>query len=171
MSRTLVLGLGNSERRDDGVGLAVAARVAASAPPGVLVRAVRSPLGMLDIWEPEDTVVVVDAVHGGQPGSLHVLEVTRDPLPPQLGSGSTHAFGIAAVVELARTLHRLPRRVVLVGVTVERVDDGAELSPVVASAVDEASDVVLRAAGITEPGARPLDRRALPEPAAARQEG
>ena len=74
---------------------------------------------------------------------------TSGPLSPEAwaatGRGGTHALGLAAVVELARALGRLPERVVVVGVEAERFDHGVPLSPAVAAAVTPAADAVASA--------------------------
>ena len=57
-------------------------------------------------------------------------------MPSSVFRGSTHAFGVGEVIELARALGRLPGRVIVYGV------EGAEfaacdgLSPAVAAAVE-----------------------------------
>jgi hydrogenase maturation protease len=148
---TLVVGLGHPDRGDDGVGPAVAAAVAArsTGETGCLVRTQEDPTALLDLWEGHDHVVVVDAVVTGAPaGTLHRLDLGADspPLPAgtwaETGSAGTHAFGLAATVELGRALHRLPPTVVVVGVEAGCLDIGATLSPPVAAAVEDAVDLV-----------------------------
>ena len=50
---------------------------------------------------------------------------------------STHAFGAAEAIELARVLGRLPRRLIVVGIEGARFDAGVGLSPEVAAAVED----------------------------------
>ncbi|MGZ4616476.1 MAG: hydrogenase maturation protease [Actinomycetes bacterium] len=141
----LVVGLGNPERGDDGVGAEVVRRVAARALDGVRVFHLQEPVHLLDESPDADLVVVVDAVLGPtRPGAVTVHEVDDRPLESWTGTGGTHAVGLAAVVELARALDRLPRRLVLVGVEASVFDTGTRLSPPVQAAVDEAADVVVR---------------------------
>ena len=112
------------------------------------------PTALLDLWSGHDPVVVVDAVSSGVPaGTLHHLE-TGDASPPlpesawsDTGRGGTHAFGVATAVELARALHRLPARLVVVGVEAAGFDYGAPLSDAVAEAVDAAVARVLSELG------------------------
>ena len=47
---------------------------------------------------------------------MHVLDLTRHPIPPRAGVASTHGLGLDAVLELARVLGRLPRQLVLYGI-------------------------------------------------------
>ncbi len=149
----LVVGLGSTERGDDAVGPTVARAVAALGLPGVRVVEHEDPTALLDLWSGHDPVVVVDAVSSGvQAGTLHRLE-TGDASPPLPGSawsdtgrGGTHAFGVATAVELARALHRLPARLVIVGVEA-RLRPRRPLSEAVAAALDAAVARVLSELG------------------------
>lgn len=145
MSAALVVGLGSVDRGDDGVGPAVSRAVGALGLPGVRVVEHEDPTALLDLWSGHDLVVVVDAVTSGRPpGALHHLEIDlRSPRLPEsawssAGRGGTHALGLAAVVELARALHRLPAHLVIVGVEAATFDYGVPLSDPVAQAVEAA---------------------------------
>ncbi len=107
------------------------------------------PSTLLDTWDGADEVVVVDAVVSGcDPGTVLTLDVSHDPLPSQgWGSGGTHALGLAAAVELARALGRLPRRLVVVGVEGAAVNPGEGLSGLVAASVEPAAAAALLALG------------------------
>lgn len=144
--QTLVIGLGNPDRGDDAVGVQVARRVAAERLD-VRVLELDDPSDVLDAWAPDDTVVVADAISsGGQPGDIHVVDAVARTLPAgSWAAGGTHAMGIAAVVELARALGRLPRRLVVVGVEAGRFDHGTPMSDAVAAAVPAAAAAVLAA--------------------------
>jgi hydrogenase maturation protease len=145
----VVVGLGTADRGDDGLGPAVARRVAALGLPGVRVVEHEDPSGLIDVWAGCPLVVVVDAVRSGRPpGTIHRLETTpaSPPLarsaPASAGRGGTHAFGVAEMVELARVLHHLPDRLVVIGVEAAAFVPGAPLSPPVAGAVDAAVGLV-----------------------------
>jgi hydrogenase maturation protease len=150
MTTALVVGLGNPDRGDDAVGAEVARAVADRGLPGVRVVEHEDPTGLLDVWAGHDPVVVVDAVRSGDlPGTVHQLE-TGDGAPPMqsrawsaTGRGGTHAFGLGAAVELARALHRLPARLVVIGVEADTFEYGAPLAGPVAAAVQPAADRVL----------------------------
>jgi hydrogenase maturation protease len=140
----LVIGLGSPDRGDDAVGPWVARQAALLCLPGVVVVEHEDPTGLIDLWSGSDLVVVVDAVlSGAPPGTVMVMEAGADADPlaehawARTGRGGTHAFGLAAAVELARALHRLPRRLVLVGVEVAAVEHGAALSAPVQAALDD----------------------------------
>ena len=140
----IVIGLGNPDRGDDAVGVQVARQVAAERLD-VLALEFDDPSEALDAWDPEDTVIIADAISsGGAPGDIHVVDVVEQKLPAgNWSAGGTHALGLAAVVELARTLDLLPRRLVVVGVEAGQFDHGAPMSEAVQAAVPAAADAVL----------------------------
>ena len=133
---TLVVGVGNTWRGDDAAGLAVARRVRELAP-AVEVRELDGDVSALvHLLEGHARAAIVDAARsGGPPGTLHALRADREPLPSGLGS-STHAFGVADAIELARALGRLPARLDVYGVEGEDFAPGAPLSPAVAAGVE-----------------------------------
>lgn len=150
----LVIGVGQPHRGDDAVGLAVADQVR-RAEPACEVVTVSSPTRLVDLWEGRDDVVVVDALRtAGPAGRVVVVEVGSDPLPARPGAGGSHGFGVAEAVELGRSLDRLPRRLAVVGVTAETFTQGAELTPVVAAAVEPAAQEVLRLLAPSRAGER-----------------
>lgn len=149
----LVVGVGCLDRGDDAVGRAVVRLVATLGLPGVRLVPDAEPLDLLDDDMTADLVVVVDAARSGRtPGTVLVREVGDGMLPDWAGAASTHAIGLDAVVELARALGRMPRRMVLVGVEAVGFEAGAPLSPEVEDAVPAAADLVARVAtGLRSP--------------------
>lgn len=141
MNRTLVIGLGNPDRGDDAAGLRVAAVLAARALPGVVVeQAEADALALMQRWQGFALVVLVDAAAPlAQPGRIHRLDASRQPLPRDVALGSTHAFGLAETVELARTLGQLPGRLIVYAIEAAGFTRGAALSPEVAAAVGTAA--------------------------------
>jgi hydrogenase maturation protease len=128
----MVIGLGNALRHDDAAGLEIARRLRARARRDriAVYEHEGETLALLDIWKGADAVVLVDAIRGdAPPGTIHRFDATSAPIPARLQSScTTHAFGIAEAIELARTLRRLPKRVVLFGVEGRRFDAGSGLS-------------------------------------------
>jgi hydrogenase maturation protease len=141
-----VVGVGNALRGDDAVGIAVAERVRGRVPADVdVVECEQEPSRLLDAWEGAELAVVVDACASGEePGTIHRFDAGDRSLPARVFRSSTHAFGVGDAVELARALHRLPRRVVVYGVEGGQFAAGAGLSPEVESAVARVADDVVR---------------------------
>jgi len=135
--------VGNRWRSDDGVGLAVAARLRERGLEPVEREG--EPVGILDALEGASAAVVVDAVSSGaDPGTVHVLDASRHPLPASLFAHSTHHLGLGEALELARALGRLPERTLVVGIEGASWDAGDGLSPAVAAAVERAVEEVER---------------------------
>jgi hydrogenase maturation protease len=145
--RSLVIGLGNPDRGDDGVGPAVARRVAQLAPDGIDVEECVEPGSLMDAWEGADAVVIVDAMASGRtPGAVTVVDAVNGPLPAKgWAIGGTHALGLLMLIDLARSLDRLPPRLKVVGVEIHAVPtEGPELSPAVSQAIEPAARAVLQ---------------------------
>jgi len=149
----VVIGVGNALRRDDGAGVEVARRLrvradAAGTRAGPAIAVLEyegEPLGLLELWEGARAVVLVDAIRsGGAPGTIHRVDVSREPVPALLrGSSSTHAVGVGEAIELARALGRLPARVVVYGVEGVRFDAGSGLSAEVETVIEALVEALL----------------------------
>lgn len=149
-AKTVVIGVGNPYRGDDGAGPEVAGRLRASAPPGVEVLEYDGdPAGLLDLWDGADLAVVIDAVRSprGTAGDLHRIEVNADTAMVPAAAVSSHGIGPGQAVELARALGRLPRRLVLYGVEGCRFSPGRQLSSEVEAAIPMAVDRIAAEVG------------------------
>ena len=144
-ARAKVVGVGNELRGDDAAGLLVARRLRDLAGPGVEVLEVEGePTRLIEMWQDADAVVVVDAVRSGAPaGTVSRFDAAAAPLPVSAGAGSTHALGLGEAIELARTLDRLPARLVVYAIEGGRFEAGAGVSAPVAAAVDRVAGAVL----------------------------
>ena len=146
---SLVIGIGNRFRRDDGVGPAVLDALAGRVLGHDLVEADGEPARLLEAWDGVDVVVVVDAARtGAPPGTCRRFEPTAGDDLPAGGATSSHAPGVAAAWQLGRSLGRLPQRLVLVVVEAGDLGEGPGLSAEVAAAVPEAAGAVLDALGV-----------------------
>ncbi len=154
-SRTVVIGVGNDERGDDAVGLAVARVLARSPPPEVEVAELSGDLtGLLDLWAERPLAVVADAVLGaGPPGTLVRRDVTGGESLPTWGGYSTHGISLAEAVRLGASLDRRPGRLILYGVTIAAPGWGRGLTPAVAHAVPGVAGLIREE--LARPGADP----------------
>ncbi|WP_018868808.1 hydrogenase maturation protease [Thioalkalivibrio sp. ALgr3] len=123
----LVIGIGNPWRGDDGIGHAVVDALA-DTPGLATAKSHGEPAELMELWQGHDPVVLVDAiVTGATPGTLHRLDA-REPLP-RGARYSSHGIGLAEAVELARSLDELPDTLIVHGIELARLEDGAGLSP------------------------------------------
>ena len=142
MSR-LVIGIGNSFRRDDGVGLAVADEIAKRGLSGVrVVTAIGEPGAILDAWSGAELAVVVDAAtgEGSTPGRIR-----RWTPGDVVGSAvvSSHALGLPQTYALGEALGQIPDRLVVFSVDVADIGQGPGLTSAVEAAVPEVVDAIL----------------------------
>jgi hydrogenase maturation protease len=137
VSGILVVGVGNSWRGDDSVGLEAARALRARLPEQVRVLATEAEQSsLLDEWEGCDSVLIVDAVHSSAaPGSIHRVDLNAEVVPHAVLQGSTHHFSLGDTIELARALGRLPAKALFFGIEGESFSPGEPLSPAVAAAV------------------------------------
>ncbi len=139
-AESVVIGIGNELRRDDGVGPAVARAVADRGLPGVRVLdCAAEPTAILDAWTGTRLAVLVDAVAGGRPGRIgsHRLADIAEPRPV-----SSHDLSLTQTWHLGRALGRAPAEVVVVTVDVADTGHGVGLTAAVAAAVPAASALV-----------------------------
>jgi hydrogenase maturation protease len=85
---------------------------------------------LVDAWDGQEEVAVVDAAaSGAPPGTIHLIDAGAGPLPAAMLRSSTHAFGVADAIELARALGRLPPRLRVYAIEGADFAIGAGLSP------------------------------------------
>jgi hydrogenase maturation protease len=136
--------MGSEYRRDDGVGPAVAGRVAQVLDDVAILGPLADPLDLLGLWDGADLAVVVDAVQSGaEPGTVQLLELETasgsGPAGAPSGTTSTHGIGVAGAFRLARAVGSAPKRVVVVGIEGQDFGQGEGLSLAVARAVEDAA--------------------------------
>ncbi len=145
MKAVLVLGIGQTLRGDDAIGVKVVETWAKAYPEWAhhpLVDTAFEPLpglALLDHIAGFEVAILVDAVlagPGAAPGSL--LHLTPDDLADfDRGAGSAHGWGVAETLKLGKTLGKaeMPNKVLILGIGGRQVEIGADLSPEVASAI------------------------------------
>jgi hydrogenase maturation protease len=148
-SGTLILGLGNPLRSDDGVGPRVVVELdKRGLPDGVT--AVDGGTGGLDLLrqlEKWQRVLVVDAADIGKEPGQHLRFSPREARISTSGGGfSVHDAGLAEAIALAEALGRPLPDIVIFGLQPETLDWGSALSPTVEAALPDLVDAVLEEA-------------------------
>jgi hydrogenase maturation protease len=141
-----VIGVGNVWRGDDAVGLLAARRLRERLGPSIeVIDAESDGLALLDLMEGVDQVILIDAVKGGgRPGATVRLDLSTESRWGVLVPCSTHAMGVADAIDLARTLGRLPKQIILYGVEIESVESGASLTEAVRRGLDLVVEQVIQ---------------------------
>jgi hydrogenase maturation protease len=140
----LFIGIGNSYRRDDGAGLALAARLRAMNIDNLkIIEATDDVIRLVDLWNGYDMVILADAVDAGEePGCLYRRDPLQCPLPRHWFALSSHHLGPVEAIELGRSMNRLPPRMVFLGIQGKEFSQGEGLTPQVDQALEVAAEVV-----------------------------
>jgi hydrogenase maturation protease len=136
--------IGNPNRGDDGIGPLVAAKLEGRLPrhASLIVRH-GDMFALAEDFAGCGALVCVDAAAPmSSPGQIHRIDLTTEELPRELLSASTHGFGLADVIALARALGRAPQIVIIYAVEGTCFDAGAALTHAVAAAADETAHLV-----------------------------
>jgi len=105
---------------------------------------------LMQAWQDRTQVIVVDAAtSGARPGTLHVFDAAHENLPTDFFCYTTHRFGLAEAVELARQLGELPERLTIYAIEGERFDLGEGVSEMVKAGVDRVVERI--SAALAEP--------------------
>jgi hydrogenase maturation protease len=137
---TRIIGCGNVDRSDDAAGVLVAKRlrelgIPAEVQPG-------SAFELVESWYKDEDVTLVDAVVTGSPvGTVHMWQgrSLKVPSNPQV---SSHGFGMAEAVNLARILQLLPKSLTVYGIEGKNFGIGEAVSPEVLKSVEEVAQQI-----------------------------
>lgn len=145
----LIIGYGNRDRGDDRAGVMVAECVRETGVPAEICTG--DSLALIEAWSRADDVVIVDAVVTGAPiGKLWVWNAKSVAIPSS-ASTTTHGFGLAEAIELARILDRLPNRLRVFGIEGRRFDVGGHISPEVVHTVEQVAQRIVTEACASSP--------------------
>ena len=136
----LVLGLGNTLLRDDGLGIRAVERLTAEyelpAEVEVLDGGVMG-LDLLSRLEGITALLIVDAIRAGRPPGTPI-RLEGDAIPAALAQKmSMHQAGLQDLLAVSALRGTLPERVVLYGLEPEIIGWGIELSPNIAPQIDK----------------------------------
>jgi hydrogenase maturation protease len=133
-----VVGCGNGQAGDDGVGLEIVRRLRERGDCACeLLERPQAGLELMDVLRDAERVLFIDAVSSGAAaGTLHLVPLpSASVVPRALNAISSHGWGLVETLRLMAALHyRLPR-LALLGVEIESTLPGAPLSVAVESAV------------------------------------
>ncbi len=135
----LIIGVGNAYRGDDAVGLRITQDIKKEALVHVtVIEQSGDGTALMESWKNADTVIIVDAVYsGGNFGTIYRFDAHKQAIPSRFFHYSTHAFGVAEAIELARALKQLPKNLIVHGIEGKCFEAGIGLSLEVEKAVEE----------------------------------
>jgi len=146
--RTVVLGVGNTLLRDEGVGVHVVERLRRESPGlesvdfidgGTLSFTLAGP--MADV----EQLIVIDAAElNSPPGTISLF--MDEEMDAYLGRGkrrSVHEVSLLDLMAIAHLTDALPSRRALIGIQPQAIDWGEDPTPVVAATIPRACDMTL----------------------------
>ena len=134
----VVIGLGNTYRSDDGVGIAAAAALDELALPGVrVVTDVAEPMSLLEAWSGVKLAVVIDAAVVTSPTPGRIRRCTLSDVVTPCEGLSSHSVDVGRTHALGQALRRVPDALVVFTIEVADTRNGIGLTPQVARAVPE----------------------------------
>jgi hydrogenase maturation protease len=136
----LVIGVGNPDRGDDGVGRVVARLLR---PHMSVVEHNGEATALVDTLRSAQHTWLIDAAQSGSPpGTIHRIDCTKD-MPLLRSTVSSHGFGLAEAIGLARALGTMPPHCTIYAIEIASFTPGAPLSPPVARAALEVANRIL----------------------------
>ena len=121
----LVIGVGNPDRGDDGVGWRVVELLADEVPT---LRCRGDASALMEAWADASEVIVVDAMSSGAP--VGTIRFGAAGILPQ-SQTSSHGFGLAQAIALAGALGSLPPHLTVIGIEGGSYGHGAPLTAAV----------------------------------------
>jgi hydrogenase maturation protease len=143
-TETLLICIGNDYRQDDRVGLFIGRQLKLKGLNGVqIVENSGDSMAMMDAWKNERTVILVDAVHSGQPaGTIYYFNAIADRLPEDIFAVSSHDISIPECITLSRSLDILPEKLIFYGIEGEDFGRGQQMSVAVRKAALKVEEMI-----------------------------
>jgi hydrogenase maturation protease len=145
LRKTLLIGVGNEYRSDDGVGLIVARKIYEKLIPSVTVKEESGEgAALMEAWQGFQNVIIVDAVSSGaMPGTIFRIDANKETVPIKFFHYSTHAFSVSEAIELARVMNVLPPKIVVYGIEGNNFAAGTTISLLIQQAAQKIIEQII----------------------------
>lgn len=143
--RPLLIGAGNRDRGDDAAGRVLIDRLRQRGDlPFICVECSGEATALMELFAGREKVIIIDACHSrGAAGTILHFDAAAAPLPVALSTSSSHGFGVAAGIELARALGDLPLELDVFAIEADSCEQGSALTPAVDAAIDKLAEKLL----------------------------
>jgi hydrogenase maturation protease len=143
---TLIVGIGNEYRNDDVAGMYTARLLNGLKLPRTHVRELHYDISeLLHVWMSYRSVIIIDAVSSGaKPGSIHRFNLAQGQPTEADVLRTSHSIGFSKLIELSRTINRIPEQIVLYGIEGKNFDHGITLSKEVATGAKKLAREIAR---------------------------
>ncbi|MCX6656889.1 MAG: hydrogenase maturation protease [Candidatus Bathyarchaeota archaeon] len=143
--RTLVIGVGNLLRTDDGVGIHIINRLSKLHPEIDTFDAAMGSIEILEAMRGYERVIILDSIETGiEPGTIYRVNLASGEKPPVISH--SHGTDILTIIELGHQLYGdgMPKDIILIAVEAEdTVTIGDKLTKRVQEAMDEVLQKIL----------------------------
>ena len=141
--RNIVIGIGNTLRADDGVGVHVVERLREERPEIEAVDLSTANVEILEYIRNRDRVVIVDAMRSGSdPGTVRKI---RQEEIKEAGFRDSHGLDLSSLILLGRQLYpdEMPDRITIIGVEAEDIESfTSEMTEYVEKAIPKVIEAI-----------------------------
>lgn len=142
MKKTAIIGIGNTLRKDDSLGLVLIEKLKEKKqelPEGIeLIEGGLGGMVLLHYLADFDVVFMIDAVEfGGKPGELRFFE-KEDVISKKVKiSFSTHENDFLKILSMSERLNEIPEKIYIFGIQPKDMGLGCDLTAEIESSIDE----------------------------------
>lgn len=145
ISQTLILGVGNIYRGDDGIGPRVIEKLKSQLLSDTPVSDTNwdiidggiDGLALLDIIQQYSKAIIIDAVNMNEPpGTIKIFTPGEAKILIHSDALSTHGFGLAEVLALSQQLD-IKTKIQIIGIQPQNIEWSETLTPKIASKIDD----------------------------------
>ena len=143
MTKTLVLGLGNTLLKDDGLGVKVIEQLQVKAHQAEIRNGATLGLSLFEILKGAEKAIVVDAVDMGRTPGTVIRFTAVELLNLKVGqSFSLHEIGLLEVLKIGQSLNEEFNNVIIIGVQPKDLSPGEGLTPEVEGRIPEIVEMI-----------------------------
>jgi hydrogenase maturation protease len=147
--RTLVIGVGNLLRCDDGAGVQVVNRLKLLAPHIDTEDVAMGSVEILEAMKGYDRVIIVDSVvTGAEPGTVFHVNITGGDEPPTIGY--SHGVDLVTTLRLGASLYpdEMPGEQIIIGIEAGDITTmSEECTPLVEAAINRVVEEIISIVG------------------------
>jgi hydrogenase maturation protease len=142
---TLIIGVGNPWRLDDGIGPKIIAELNKQPHANFDLRdGGTDALALIDEIEKYTSVIIIDAVNMNAPaGTVRVFTPEQAKIQISSDALTTHGFGLAEMLVMLEKL-AIKTKIKIIGIQPQSIDFGEKLSTVIADQIKSIVDLVLK---------------------------
>jgi hydrogenase maturation protease len=164
-SDVILIGIGNEFRSDDFVGIMTVREIKEQMrPEAQIIEESGEGSKLMEAWNDAKAVVLIDAISShATPGTISRIDLNEMTIPKNMRLFTTHAFGVAQAVELARGIGSMPAKIILFGIEGKNFSLGFSVSSEVRSSMKRFEQMIIDELNyISSPGEMPGNKPPLP---------